>query len=644
MSVSFLSHAAAVLGLHDVFIWLSQRPLVMPQLAHPLWLGLLLLPLGLLIWRLRARQKLMHYADEPLQPWALVQLSQEDARWRGRVVWLLILSFWLFLSLALADPQVPKAGNGTLTTRPPVLFLVDDSAAMSVADVSPDRQSRAVALLGLMARDLSGHRMGLMVYNDEPGLLLPPAGDAGLFGFYLKQLPTLSHPLVVPRPDRAFDWIARMPQMHGGAVVWLTSGDSASFHAALGSRQLAAAEALNKANVRLIALTVAGEGGPMRKDGLPMKNADEQVLNSHPSLERVAELARLTHGAATQTRTLPEDIAFVRQAVDAMPNRPPDKDSVKSQRSLHVLPLLLAWLSALIAAGVMLQPSLRRFRPNVHPAALGAVLMLAQTAFWAGVVTAPTDAHAADAISSSTPLAEDWLSHSADEMRVAAGNRALLRGEYAEAQVEFAAAKGFGARLGAGLAAFRRADYAFAVDQWQAAVWLASTPDQAAIASFDLGNALTLTGRYVAALDAFEHVLSIKPLAENLDEAARANREILRKILQSDVKNAKESPRFQGYQSATYGYYEEPTKGRMDKEIQKSDGATQSAAAQPASPTANSPATPFVLNEATASSARAKLNLIHDAPAPLLDGLLRQQPYHAPVLSDDVPRKQGETP
>jgi Ca-activated chloride channel homolog len=643
--MSFLSHAASVLGLHDVFIWLSQRPLVLPQLAQPLWLGLLLLPLGLLIWRLRARQKLMHYADEPLQPWALVQRSQEETRWRGRVVWWLMLSFWLLLSLALADPQVPRAGNDTLATRPPVLFLVDDSAAMSVADVSPDRQSRAVALLGLMARDLPGRRLGLMVYNDEPGLLLPPAGDANLFGFYLKQLAALNHPLVVPRPDRAFDWIARMPQMHGGAVVWLTSGDSASFQGALGSRQLAAAEALSKADVRLIALTVAGDGGPMLKEGLPIKNTEEQVLTSHPSPARVAELAGLTHGAAAQTRTLPEDITFVRQAVEALPNRPPDKDSAKSLRSLHALPLLLAWLSILIAVGLMLRPWFRRFRSNMPPAALGAVLMLAQVAFWSAVLTAPPSAHAAEVTASSTtPLAEDWLSRSADELRIAAGNRALNRGAYAKAQVEFAAAKGFGARLGAGLAAFRRADYAFAVDQWQAAVWLASTPDQAAIAGFDLGNALTLSGRYAAALDAFEHVLGIKPLAEELAKAARTNRDILKKILQSAVKNSKEGPHFQGYQTATYGYYQDPTKSRMDKEIQKSDGATQRAAAQPASPTANSPATPFVLNEATASSARAKLNLIHDAPAPLLDGLLRQQPYHAPVISDDAPGKQGKAP
>lgn len=638
MSVSLLSQTASVLGLHDVFIWLSQHPLVLPHLAQPLWLGLLLLPLAFVIWRLRARQKLMHYADEPLQPWALVQLSQEQSRWRGRAVGWLMLLFWLFLSLALADPQVPKAGDNSLATRPPVLFLVDDSAAMSVADVSPDRQSRAVALLGLMARDLSGHRMGLMVYTDEAGLLLPPAADANLFGFYLQQLATLNHPLVVPRPDRAFDWIARMPQMHGGAVVWLTSGDSESFRADLGSRQLAAAEALNKADVRLIALTVAGEGGPMRKDGLPMKNADEEVLTSRPAPDRVAELARLTQGSAAQTRTLPEDVAFVRQAVDALPNRPPDGALAKSSRSLHALPLLLAWLSVLIAVGLMLRPFRRRLRSGVPPAALGAALMFVQVAFWAGVFAMPTGAHAADSLSA------DWLSRSADEARIVAGNRALAQGEYAQAQVEFASAKGFSARLGAGLAAFRRADYAFAVDQWQTAVWLASTPEQAAIASFDLGNALTLTGRYDAALDAFEHVLRIKPLAEELDQAAQTNREILKKILQTAAKNTKESPHFQGYQSATYGYYQEPSKGQMDKEIQKSEGITQGAAGQPASPAASKAATPFVLNEATASSARAKLTLIHDAPAPLLDGLLRQQPYHVPDLSDDVSGKQGAAP
>ncbi|HUN00744.1 MAG TPA: hypothetical protein PLI96_09745, partial [Halothiobacillus sp.] len=49
-------------------------------------------------------------------------------------------------------------------------------------------------------------------------------------------------------------------------------------------------------------------------------------------------------------------------------------------------------------------------------------------------------------------------------------------------------------------------------------------------------------------------------------------------------------------------------------------------------------------NEANATSARTKLNLIHDQPAPLLEGLLRQQPYHQPALSPEVPVPPANLP
>lgn len=641
--MSLLSSTANVLGLHDVLVWLSQRPLVMPHLAEPLWLGLLLVPLALFIWRWRARQKILNYADESLQYWALQRASQASTTWagrlRGRLIPFFWLLFWFSLALTLAGPQVMKAKNEQLATRPPVLFVVDDTAAMSVADVSPNRQSRAIALLELLGQALNTHRLGLMIDNGEAGLLLPPTGDANLFAFYLKQLAHLAHPLAVPHPDRAFDWIAQMPDMRGGVVVWLTSGDANSFQGALGSRELAAAQALNKANVRLIAVTVAGAGGPLLKDGLPLKNAQDQVITSQPAPQRVAELAKLTGGVATQTHTLPQDVAFIRQAVSAVPNRAPDKNSAKAQRSLHELPLMLAWLSllALAALSLGLKPLngfvARLIRPNRTKPPIAAFLLVAihgalMSALVAGLSFAPSGAWAAD---KPNHTAATFMSRSADDAEVAAGNRALKAGSYAQAQVAFSAAKGYAARFGAGLAAFRRADYAFAVDQLQMAVTLAHTPTQKAQAAFNLGDALTLAGRYAEARDAFTYVLSIKPLDETLTAAALTNRGIVQKMLQSFAKNGKNSTRFQGHQAAKYGYFKDPEKSRMDKEIQKSQGA--SAGSSQASTTATQPTTPFALNAATESSARSKLTLIHDAPAPLLDGLLRQQPYHLPTLT-----------
>ncbi|MHB8920903.1 MAG: VWA domain-containing protein [Halothiobacillus sp.] len=609
------------LGLPDVSVWVAQTPLVRPELAQPLWLLLLLLPLTLLLWRLRARQRLMHYADEPLQPWALVRQGKAHSAWRQRALWGLMLLFWLCLSLALADPRVPKAADDHLQTRPPLVFLIDDSAAMTVADVSPNRQARAVALVGLLAKQFPDRRLGLMVYADQAGLLLPPVSDSSLLEFFLNQVAALKHPLVAPRPDLAFDWIAQLPDMKGGAVVWLTSADPSSFQGALGSRQLVGAEALKKADLRVIAVTVAGQGGPLLKEGLPVKTTEEQVITSVPAPARVAELAKLTGGVAAVTRTLPEDVRFIQKSVEALPNLPPKLNAATQSRSLHALPLLLAWLSILAAALVLMSRSMRR----TQPAALGLLFVFTLADLGIGFVPTPADA--------AEPQA--WLSRSANSARLAEGDAALREGDYARAEVEFAAAKGYGARFGSGLAAFRRADYAFAVDQLQAAVWLASHSDEAALATFNLGNALVMAGRYPAALDAFNHVLSIKPLPENLSHAALYNRDILQKILQTAAINGKNGPKFQGHQIATYGYYQEPTFSKMDKEIQKSSGTTLSAAG----PSINvSPAaTPFVLNEATATSARAKLNLIHDTPTPLLDGLLGQQPYHRPMVPDGLP-------
>jgi Ca-activated chloride channel family protein len=615
--MSLFNDLAQALGLNDGLIWLNQissTGWVWPHLAYPLGLALWLLPLLLLMGQWRRRQTMRHYADTRLQPWALVQAATQVRPGQRRWVWGLSIVFWLALGLALADPRVPKAADEALQTRPPLLFLIDDSAAMSVADVSPNRQARAIALAGLLAKDFPDRRLGLMVYADQAGLLLPPAADPNLLPFFLKQISALAHPLVIPRPDTAFSWIASLPEMHGGAVIWLTSAEAQSFEGALSTQQLAAAEALKKADIRLIALTMAGRGGPLLKAGLPMKTSDETLIESTPAPARVAELAKITQGVAGITGTLPTDEKFVREAVSALPNLPPQFAQGAQTRSLHALPLLLAWLAAI---GLLMSVLARHpiLRAGVTP---GVLVLLAISL--GGLLPAPVQASEAGA----------WLSRTADAAHIAAGDAALKAGDYAKAQVAFEAAKGFSARLGAGVAALRRADAEFAVSQFQSALWLAATPQEQALAAFNLGDALTLAGRYPGALDAFNFVLGIKTAAPALSDAALVNRDIVQKILQTAALNSKNSPKFQGHQIAKYGYAADPTQSKMDKEIQKTQGLLSGSAGVGASAQTN--LMPFELNDANATSARAKLNLIFDQPAPLLDGLLSQQPYHRPNL------------
>ncbi|MGC8698421.1 MAG: VWA domain-containing protein, partial [Halothiobacillus sp.] len=424
---------------------------------------------------------------------------------RRRVVWGLSWVFWLGLGLSLADPRVPKAADEALQTRPPLMFLIDDSAAMSVADVSPNRLARAVTLVGLLAQNFPDRRLGLMVYADEAGLLLPPAADPQLLPFYLKQIAALPHPLAIPRPSTAFNWIAQMPEMQGGAVIWLTSGDAQSFAGALGSQQLAGAEALNQAHIRLIALTQAQQGGPLLQDGLPMKTAEGTFITSTPAPARVAELAKITGGAAGITGTVPSDEHFVREAVAALPNLAPKFALGGQTRSLHALPLLLTWLAAIGVLVATLPP-----RITSVPAVL---MMVLAVSMLASVLPAP--AWAGDSAA--------WLNQRGVQAQITAGNAALKQGDYAEAQVAFGAAKGFAARLGAGVAALRRADFVFAVNQLQTALWLATTPQDQALAAFNLGDALVLTGRYPDALAAFNYVLGLAAAPSSLPGIAQAH-------------------------------------------------------------------------------------------------------------------------
>lgn len=613
------------LGLQEIATWLGQTPLMWPHLAEPRWLLILLLPLILLIVRWRQRQRLVHYADPALAPWALQPHSGHTAPGRRRIAAAVFALFWIFLAISLANPRVPSSASEQVTLRAPVLFVIDDSAAMSVADVSPNRQARSQQLMELLIKALPNRRLGLMVYADQAGLLLPPSPDHRLLQFFLRQIPGLDHPVRIPQPDQALTWAATLPDFKGGVVVWLTSADQASFVGAAGSRQLQAAERLKQAGLRLIAVTEAGSGGPLMAKGLPIKDSEGNELISRPDPQRVAELARITGGAAAVTTTLPADAAFIHQQIERQPDLSPKNIPLDQTRSLHTLTLLLAALSLVLAG--FLAFARRRTTPPSPPAALLGVL----TALIISQGLGAPPAHAANGDINAPRDAASSITQAADRSRIVEGHQALSAGDFARAQVLFSAAKGYEARLGSGAAAYRRADFPFAVDQFQMALWTATTPTQRALALFNLGDALVMTGRYQAALDAFNGVLARQP--DNTD--ARKNRDLVAKLLEKSAKNAKDSPKFKGYQSATYGYYHEPTTSKMDQQIQQSSGAVGGTAGQ-ATPSTATAQEPFQVTEAIAASARKKLDLVNDQPAPLLDGLLRQQPYHDPF--------QGETP
>ncbi len=570
-----------------------------PVLARPEAFALLMLPIGLALWQRRRRARLDRYADPSLRPWAFAggRSAAGQRTWFVRSLWLL---FWLFATLALADPRLSEPGETTGAARAPVLFVIDGSAAMTGRDVEPDRIGRAVLLMELLAETDPGRPMGLMRYSDTAGVLLPISPDPDLLSFYADELPGLTDTRLAARADRALSVAARIDALEGGAVVWITSGDARQFAGEQGSRVLAAAERLDEQGIAVFAVTMARETARLYREGQPLRDDDHNVLTSTPQFARVVEIAAMTGGVARQTGVLREDADFLAEELAALPVPPVSEGALERHRSIAVLALWVAMIA--LALHLWFEWGSGARRRTVLAVGL--------------IVAAPlvfTAAHAApvvDATAQETLLDDAWAAFEA--------------GEFARAQAAFDQAAGYAARLGSGLTAYRRADYPHAIDRLQSAAWLAEDDEGRMLALFNLGNALVLAGRYRAAVSAFDAVLLLDPAH---DPAVR-NRLLAASLIEAAREGPdEEQPGFRGFDSMQPDPLDETQGARMSEEFLESEGGGSGPVASGTGEAGEA----FQLNEGLLQGARKKLERIEDRPRPAIEGLLRQQPYKSVV-------------
>ncbi|MFI9651646.1 tetratricopeptide repeat protein [Guyparkeria halopsychrophila] len=578
-----------------------------PVLARPEALWLLVLPLALALWRRQRRARLDAYADPELHDWAFAgtSISGHRHRWAGLVARLLWVLFWLFAVLALADPRVAQDRESQEEVRAPLLFVVDGTAAMTGRDVDPNRIDRAVMLIELLAESQSGRPMGLLRSVDTAGVMLPPGPDANLLEFYAGHLPGLMGDRLVARPDQAFSLAAEMRALEGGAVIWLTSADGRQFAGEAGSRVLAAAERLAERDIPIFAVSMARERTPLFKGGQPRRNDDNEVIVSEPAFERVAELAELAGGEARRTGVLQDDVAFLRERIDALPAPARSTETTEGSRSLAVLALWVAMVALIIHLVLEWGATTGQGRGW----RFGLVVLFA-------VVTPVVFT-----VAGASPLVDE----SEQKAHLEQAWQAFEAGEFARAQSAFDRVAGFNARLGSGLAAFRRADYPHAVERLQAASWLAETDQQRLLALFNLGNALTLARRYGGAVDAFEAALTIDPEHDD----ARSNRDLVEALRGGAQEESLEpTPEFQGYESTLRRELAEDDGAEMAEAMLEAEGSGQGGAVADQAP---GDGEAFALDEGLLGGARKKLERIEDRPVPPIDGLLRQQPYKSVV-------------
>ena len=161
---------------------------------RPWWL--LMLPLGIVIWRLHGR------ALDPMRAWKAVIHSElleaqtvghDSGRTRKSLV---LLVGWILGTIAVAGPTWKPEPSPFSDDPVPVMMVLNVGESMNVADFQPSRLERAHLKIADFAMARDGLPLGLVAYAGTPHLVLPPTRDTGI----VAEMALETSPEIMPRP------------------------------------------------------------------------------------------------------------------------------------------------------------------------------------------------------------------------------------------------------------------------------------------------------------------------------------------------------------------------------------------------------------------------------------------------------------
>ncbi|MDW8228488.1 MAG: VWA domain-containing protein [Saprospiraceae bacterium] len=258
-----------------------------------LWLLLAVLAQALLLWQYwRWRRRTLRQLGSPVLVQRLLRgFSLRRFWWKNALFGLALVA----LALAVADPRrlLPaeaKEGRGA-----DIVLVLDVSASMWAADVSPSRleQGRLWALRAVSA--LEGHRIGLAFFAGDAFAQLPLTTDYDAVRALLQQagpefiaLAGTDLGLAIETGVRLFE----SGSSAGRALVLITDGEDHEGQA------LGRAQAARAAGVRLFTAGVGrAEGAAVRQPGgAPLRDGSGAPVYSRPDFALLRSLAEVGGG------------------------------------------------------------------------------------------------------------------------------------------------------------------------------------------------------------------------------------------------------------------------------------------------------------------------------------------------------------
>ncbi|WP_158540884.1 VWA domain-containing protein [Thiomonas sp. X19] len=390
---------------------------------------------------------------------------------------------WLLLAASLAGPRQPLAQprDGMPQNRHlvNVMVVLDASPSMAATDAQGlSLMERARIVLQDLLPTLRGERLGLVIYGQGAGILLPCTDDMAIFRHALQQAdPALLHDQQGAGLPGALELARRELAATPGSsrAVLLVAGADPGRPAsqALRKQLLAQARSLHAAHVPVYALMLKH----MSWLGTSASALDSTVIET---------LARETGGKTANLGDAPWQALYA-HGLARLPSNPVPPGDVLAWREFYGVPLL----GAMALLMLLSWPAGGRLRRTPTSLAAGLFLVLG-----ASMILSTNPAHA-QTVSPSIRY-QAWLAWHATR--------------YAQAWQLYAALPGYDARMGEGDSAYRLGDYPQALAAFRRAMLDADSDAHRAQALYNLGNAaFHIPGALREAIDAYTASLVLSP-------------------------------------------------------------------------------------------------------------------------------------
>ncbi len=264
-----------------------------------------LLPIfiGLLWWMARQRRKaFQRLADARLRSQIMPTVSPA----RARVKEVLLGLVFIFLVLAIMEPQWGMREEEVRMRGVDMVVAVDVSNSMLAQDVQPSRLERAKRKVRDLFSMLAGDRVGLIAFAGRSFLLSPLTVDYGTLELFVDELNTENIP--VQGTDIAGALSLALKAMSDPdsekAVLLITDGEDHS------ERLTKVLETVREKKLRLFVLGVGTpEGAPVpEKQGGFKKDSEGQMVVSKLAEPFLQDLALSTGGVYVRGVTGDEDL------------------------------------------------------------------------------------------------------------------------------------------------------------------------------------------------------------------------------------------------------------------------------------------------------------------------------------------------